>query len=202
MSGADDRRRRGRTPSAEERDLWHRTMRDAEPIRRKTRRNPAEPLNEDGSEPGGQSRTSASEPPKTPPAPPRPQATPPIQPPRKPESPLAPGRFADLDRRTADRLRRGQLAIEARLDLHGMTQAAAQDALTGFLSRAADRGLRCVLVITGKGNFSQQGGVLKRQVPRWLNMPPLRARIVAIAEAQPRHGGAGALYVLLKRRRD
>lgn len=202
MSGADDRRRRGRTPSAEERDLWHRTMRDAEPIRRKTRRNPAEPLTEDESAPGGQSKTSASEPPKTPPAPPRPQATPPIQPPRKPESPLAPGRFADLDRRTADRLRRGQLAIEARLDLHGMTQAAAQDALTGFLSRAADRGLRCVLVITGKGNFSQQGGVLKRQVPRWLNMPPLRARIVAIAEAQPRHGGAGALYVLLKRRRD
>ncbi len=204
MPAGDDRRRRERGVSAEERDLWHRAMRDAQPIRR-TRRHPAAPDpvgDADDAAGAGQATKDRSPPAATPPkAPPRPQPTPPMQPKPRAEPPLAPGRFADLDRRTADRLRRGQLAIDARLDLHGMTQAAAQDALTGFLTGAAERGQRCVLVITGKGTFSETGGVLKRQVPRWLNMAPLRQRIVAIAEAQPRHGGAGALYVLLKRKR-
>lgn len=199
MPAADDRKRRDRRPSAEERDLWHRAMRDAEPIRRK-RRNPTEQTPEPAEPQSGSGQESESGPPAGP-APPRPQPTPPIQPPPKRQPPLSPGQFADLDRRTADRLRRGQLAIDARLDLHGMTQAAAQDALVGFVSSAAERGQRCVLVITGKGTFSEQGGVLRREVPRWLNMAPLRGRIVAVAEAQPRHGGAGALYVLLKRKR-
>jgi len=200
MPAADDRKRRDRRPSAEERDLWHRAMRDAEPIRRKQRNpvdhtiEPSEPPNDSGKPPESADPPSGK-------APPRPQPTPPIQPPPKRQPPLTPGQFADLDRRTADRLRRGQLAIDARLDLHGMTQAAAQDALLGFVSSAAERGQRCLLVITGKGTFSEQGGVLRREVPRWLNMAPLRGRIVAVAEAQPRHGGAGALYVLLKRKR-
>ncbi len=123
---------------------------------------------------------------------------------------LAVGRVVDVDKATAQRFRRGDLPIDARLDLHGMTQERAHDALVEFLLRAQDRGARCVLVITGKGSlYSGTGpelqrhdrGVLKRAVPRWLNAPPLRPIILAISEAQPRHGGSGALYILLKRQR-
>ena len=106
-----------------------------------------------------------------------------------------------MDKRTAQRLKRGQLAIEATLDLHKHTQAQASAALDAFLAQAQDRGRRCVLVITGKGRAGEAGGVLRANVPRWLNQPPNRARVLAIAEAQPKHGGAGALYVLLKRKR-
>jgi DNA-nicking Smr family endonuclease len=119
----------------------------------------------------------------------------------RPDPGVQPGRLDNLDRRTADRLKRGRLEIDGRIDLHGLTRAAAQDALTGFLARAADRGQRCILVITGKGTFSEGPGILKQEVPRWLNMPPLSGRVVAVTEAQPRHGGSGAFYVLLKRKR-
>jgi DNA-nicking Smr family endonuclease len=98
------------------------------------------------------------------------------------------------------KLRRGRLPIEGRLDLHGMTQAAAVDKLAAFIERAEAAGKRCVLVITGKGLAS--GGILRDQVPRWLNQAPNRARVLAFDYAQPQHGGAGALYVLLKRRRE
>jgi DNA-nicking Smr family endonuclease len=110
-----------------------------------------------------------------------------------------------LDKRSAERLKRGELPIEARLDLHGMTQDEAHEALGRFLSRAEAHGLRCVLVITGKG-FRRLGeggglGILKGAVPRWLNEAPNRARVLAFSAAQPQHGGGGALYVLLRRRR-
>jgi DNA-nicking Smr family endonuclease len=110
------------------------------------------------------------------------------------------GRAAGIDRRSAEKLRRGRLPIEGRLDLHGMTQAAAVDKLAAFIERAEAAGKRCVLVITGKGLAS--GGILRDQVPRWLNQAPNRARVLAFDYAQPQHGGAGALYVLLKRRRE
>ncbi len=109
------------------------------------------------------------------------------------------GWAAGIDRRSAERLRRGRLPIEGRLDLHGMTQAAAVERLAEFIARAEAAGKRCVLVITGKGLAS--GGVLRDQVPRWLNLPPNRARVLAFDYAQQQHGGSGALYVLLKRRR-
>jgi DNA-nicking Smr family endonuclease len=112
------------------------------------------------------------------------------------ERPTTPG----LDRRRAERLKRGQLRPEARLDLHGMTQDEAHRALAGFLSRAQEAGQRSVLVITGKGG-SGRGGVLRDAVPRWLAEAPHRGLVLAIAPAQPRDGGAGALYVLLRRRR-
>ena len=115
--------------------------------------------------------------------------------------PLEPGRAAGVDKRTAQRLRRGQLAIEARLDLHGLTQAEAHRRLDHFLAEAFDSGIRNALIITGKGRISEQGGVLRRMVPRWLAQPPNRARVIAVNEAQPKHGGAGALYVLVKRKR-
>jgi DNA-nicking Smr family endonuclease len=119
---------------------------------------------------------------------------------------LAPGTVADLDRATAERLRRGTFAIDARLDLHGLTQDAAHAALERFLAGSAARGRRCVLVITGKGlgDSARPGsgrGVLRQAVPHWLNQAPNRARILAVMPAQPKHGGAGALYILLKRKR-
>jgi DNA-nicking Smr family endonuclease len=105
------------------------------------------------------------------------------------------GAAPGLDRRSAERLRRGQRAIEARLDLHGMTQDEAHRALDAFIARAQHGALRCVLVITGKS------GVLRAAVPRWLNEAPNRGRLLAVAPAQPRDGGVGALYLLLRRRR-
>ncbi len=111
-----------------------------------------------------------------------------------------------VDKRSVDRLRRGKLPVEARLDLHGMTQTEAETALARFLAGAQAAGRRCVLVITGKGaarerEMFESPGVLKRMVPVWLNAPANRARVLAFAAARPQHGGAGALYVLLKRQR-
>jgi DNA-nicking Smr family endonuclease len=111
---------------------------------------------------------------------------------------LDPTRPIDIDRRTWDRLRRGELPIATRLDLHGLTQTQAHERLQSFLSRARRDGARCVLVITGRG--SSGGGVLRTMTPRWLDEPPLRDHVVAFAQASPSHGGAGALYVLLRRR--
>jgi DNA-nicking Smr family endonuclease len=99
------------------------------------------------------------------------------------------------------------LAIEARLDLHGLTQHEAHDHLGGFIRRAVAAGQRNVLVITGKGfkaPYNQKGGevgVLRQAVPRWLNEPDLRRHVVALRHAQPRDGGEGALYILLRRAR-
>jgi DNA-nicking Smr family endonuclease len=98
-----------------------------------------------------------------------------------------------LDRRTAARLKRGTLPIEAKLDLHGMTQAEAHDALTRFIVRAQKHGSRAVLVVTGKS------GVLHGAVPRWLAEGDNRERILGIRRAYVRHGGEGALYLMLRR---
>ena len=94
------------------------------------------------------------------------------------------------------------MAIEARLDLHGMTQSQAHDRVFRFLEAARNNGLRTVLVITGKGlRRDGQIGVLRSAVPRWLNEPPLRDWIMAFDHAAPRDGGEGALYILLRRRK-
>lgn len=111
------------------------------------------------------------------------------------------GVAAGLDTRTMDRLRRGRIRPEARLDLHGMTRNEAHAALTDFMARAAGAGRRCIIVITGKGRVSEGGGVLRNAVPGWLNAPAIRPVILGFAEAQPKDGGAGALYVLLRRAR-
>lgn len=107
-----------------------------------------------------------------------------------------------LDKRTKQGLTRGRAAMEARLDLHGHTQAQAHDALIRFINHCVDRNYRFVIVITGKGRLSEApGGVLRRLVPDWLRMPPLARHIVAFDWAGPRDGGDGALYVQLRRRR-
>jgi DNA-nicking Smr family endonuclease len=106
----------------------------------------------------------------------------------------------------------GRIAIEARIDLHGMRQSEAHRALNRFLAKAHADGRRWVLVITGKGGpqralssddlgyGGEERGVLRRNVPRWLAEPELRAIVVGFTEAAIRHGGAGALYVQLRRR--
>ncbi len=105
-----------------------------------------------------------------------------------------------IDRRQALRLKRGQLPIEARLDLHGLTQAAAHRELAAFVARSHAAGKRVLLVVTGKG--TREGtGVLRAAVPRWLSEPALRERVLATRPATPRDGGDGALYVLLRRAR-
>lgn len=106
-----------------------------------------------------------------------------------------------LDRRTATRLRRGQVPIDSRLDLHGLTQKEAHAALIRTLTGAQARGERCVLVITGKGLSKEGGGILKTMLPRWLGEPTIRPMVLGKEVARPQHGGAGALYVLLRRLR-
>jgi len=131
----------------------------------------------------------------------------------------APAPRAGLERRRHRNLARGRIAIDSRVDLHGLTQERAHQRLLAHLSAASTRGERCVLVITGKGGrrFAQRGevppefrrrgdfelgsGVLKRAVPLWLETPPLAALVQVYGTADARHGGEGALYVLLRRQR-
>jgi DNA-nicking Smr family endonuclease len=100
---------------------------------------------------------------------------------------------------------RGKQAIDARLDLHGLTQSEAHGALLRFLHTAQARDARLVLVITGKGskNLGRGGepGVLRRQVPQWLGLPEFRSLVLGFEDAGARHGGEGALYVRLRRAR-
>lgn len=109
--------------------------------------------------------------------------------------------LAGIDRANAERLKRGRHPIEARLDLHGLTQAEAHRELVAFVDSCYRAGHRCVLVITGRGLGPDGPGVLKNAVPRWLAEAGLQRRILAVAGAQPRHGGAGAHYLLLRRQR-
>ncbi len=110
------------------------------------------------------------------------------------------GKSPGVDKRTAQRFKRGRMDIDATIDLHGMTQEAAHIALNRFVETGAVTGKRCLLVVTGKGTRGE--GVLRRAVPRWLNDERLRGLILSYSHAQPQHGGSGALYVLLKRRRE
>ena len=128
----------------------------------------------------------------------KPLVLPPVPPPRmvRPKPPLEHGDAPDVDRRTAERLRRGQMPIDMRVDLHGMTREEAHHALSAALASAWGGGRRVILVITGKGQ-----GILRDAVPRWLNEGERRRRILSFCHAQPKDGGSGALYVLLKRKR-
>jgi DNA-nicking Smr family endonuclease len=111
-----------------------------------------------------------------------------------------------LDKRLKRRLGAGKAQVDDVLDLHGMTQAQAHRALNNFLWRAAEDGARLALVITGKGapaaedGGAPERGVLRRNVPHWLRAPELRAVVLSVEEAARPHGGAGALYVRLRRR--
>jgi len=106
-----------------------------------------------------------------------------------------------LDGNTGRRLTRGELAPDCKLDLHGLTEAAAYRALTCFLQAAHRRGDRLALVVTGKGGAAPdtERGVLKRMVPRWLDEAPLARLVAEKRSAHRRHGGDGALYVYLRK---
>jgi DNA-nicking Smr family endonuclease len=171
---------RQRRPSADELALWQRVMAGTAPLGERQA-----------------ASSEADEAPSAAPAPPlhrRPLAVP-----RPYARALDPQRPVDLDRHSWLRLKRGRVEVERRLDLHGQTQAQAHRSLQAFVAEAAAGGCRCVLIVTGKG--LETGGTLRHMVPRWLNEEPNRARVVAFTAAQPRDGGAGALYVLLRRRR-
>ncbi len=128
---------------------------------------------------------------------------------QSPSSSLPP--LANIDRRQHRRLASGRTQIEARLDLHGHRQHEAHEELKAFIIRCREQGLRHVLVITGKGQRARRdesnfygsdhwSGVLRTQVPLWLSEPSMRPHIVGFEQAHNRHGGAGALYVRLRRR--
>ena len=173
-------------PDDDDDRLWRAVTEGVEPLKGKRRPRPK------GAPASAKTSRRAPSAPTTSPRPTKPA-------PKAP--PLVMGQGAGIDKRTVQRLKRGQLDIEARLDLHGLTQTEAHGRLDDFLARAQDRGLRCVLVITGKGRVSQDGGTLRRMVPRWLNTPPSRGRVLSMSQAQPKDGGGGALYLLLRKRR-
>lgn len=176
-----------------ERALWRRTMEGTRPLPGRTLPRVAD----NGQGPPPQSPAVTRPLPKAKPVP--------LMPKRAPEPDLTPGQIAGVARSQAERMKRGRLPIEARLDLHGHRQSEAHRELEAFLARAQATGKRCVLIVTGKGlgksPSKDEGGVLRRMVPRWLNEPANRARILAFDQAQPKDGGMGALYVLLKRNR-
>ena len=114
----------------------------------------------------------------------------------------------NMDRKSFQNLRRGKLKPEGRIDLHGMTLAEAHPALIGFVMSSHRAGKRLVLVITGKGKHKDEGGpmpvrmgVLRHQVPEWLRMAPVASLVLQIGEAHLKHGGGGAYYVYLRRKR-
>ena len=110
------------------------------------------------------------------------------------------GAHHPLERPVKRKLSRGHLALEARIDLHGLIQSEAHGLLLDFLMRAHERGLRHVLVITGKGSSLGSEGALKRAVPLWFSLPEFRFLISSYETAARQHGGEGALYVRLSRK--
>ena len=198
-------RRRARPLTEEENKLWRAVVKDAKPLPRRRRKSAVEiPLAE-------AAELAAIVPPpiRTAPAAPLP---PKVAKTRAPEPPLLTG----LDRRVSQRLARGQMEVEATLDLHGHSQHEAHEALLSFLSRSRARGLRCVLVITGKGaspyarhtlhgasfyEVPERQGVLRSAVPRWLEEAAFRIHLSGFQPAHPKHGGGGAFYIWLRRKR-
>ena len=172
--------------SREERDLWRQVRRSVRPLRT-TAPDPVEASPEPKSESPAAGKPASA-------GPPRAAAVPQVP---------APPPLTPLDDRTRRRVSRGIVRVEARIDLHGMRQDQAFDALAVFLRRSQERGARLVLVITGKGRQPEAGhGVLRRLVPAWLARPEFRKLVLGLEPAGPRHGGAGALYVRLRRRRE
>jgi DNA-nicking Smr family endonuclease len=111
---------------------------------------------------------------------------------------------AGVDRKAFEKFRKGQMPIEATLDLHGLFQQQAYEKVVQFIAQASARHMRCVMIITGKGQKKSDGlvreeGVLKKSLPDWLEHPSLKCKILKIQQAQRFHGGSGACYILLKR---
>jgi DNA-nicking Smr family endonuclease len=175
-----------------EQTLWQKVMADVKPLRRKRR---------------VAKKTVASVVAPSPPAPakiepaaPARRAPAPAAPPAPRATPHRPAPELGIDKSTLAKLKRGEMEIAARIDLHGMTQADAHAALDAFIARGVSRGARLLLVITGKGSGGD--GVLRRQLPHWIHAGPHSTRVLRIEPAHVRHGGSGAWYVFLRRRRE
>ncbi len=186
--------RRKRGLSEEERALWESVARQIKPLRKKPRaaKAPVAPSDTDMSVAAKIAVCAQN------------QFLPQNLPERsKPNVVPAAPPLAPLGRRERSQLSRGRKEIDARLDLHGMTQTRAHRALFGFLQRAHSDGLTFVLIITGKGKMGAESerGVLRRQVPQWLSLPEFRSLVVGFEEAHIGHGGEGALYVRVRRSR-
>lgn len=138
---------------------------------------------------------------RQPPAP-KQMKLPSIMPALRPAPVVPRGPATTIERATKARLAKGRLAIEGKVDLHGMTQSQAHALLLSFLRRAHEDGRRHVLVVTGKGTSYGSDGVLRRAVPVWLATPPFRRLVGAHEPAAIRHGGSGALYVRLRRQHE
>ena len=179
-----------RPPTTDELNLWKQVTESVAPLGLRNA-----PLMEAEKEPGATSK--AKPPPKARPAAPAPRL--------KPVSPKPPP-LSPLERRMRSRVTRGGVAIDARVDLHGLTQGAAHARLNRFLREAQADGAKLVLVITGKGKPSGDGhaerGVLRRIVPAWLSAADMRMIVIGFDEAGPTHGGTGALYVRIRRERS
>ena len=116
--------------------------------------------------------------------------------------PRQPPALAEIDHRTRQKLRRGRLEVDAKLDLHGMRQAEAHAALNGFLRRAQADGVKIAIIVTGKGRGGDGAGVLRRLAPMWLQLPGLRDVVAGFGEAARQHGGEGSLYVRIRARKS
>jgi len=190
MSDSDSRPRRHRQLSADEHRLWGHVTRLIKPLRSGRLRTPVPGSDEPANEPPGETR--APQPSVRSRSAPQPEGQPPLAP---------------LERRLRQRLAKGHVPIDHRLDLHGLTQREAHDALIHFLRAAQAHGARIVLVVTGKGRrqadadpFAERGA-LRRLVPHWLHGAELRNLVVGFETAHIGHGGEGALYVRLRRQR-
>jgi DNA-nicking Smr family endonuclease len=209
MSGAGKKSAGGkRTITADEARLWEHATRSLEPVKAKPRvasidhppessRNAAPPLARASATPAGR------EPSRSPTAKP---AAPAVSRAAK----TSPAPLADFERRAARKIASGKVEVDARIDLHGLRQRDAHVRLRAFLVEAHARGHKTVLVITGKGGEEpadrlgdlageRQRGVLRRNVPHWLGELELRAIVLSFTQAGVRHGGAGALYVQLRK---
>ena len=176
-------RRRGEL-SEEDRIVWAMVARTAKPLKGKS----APVLDAVGREtPAEQEAATARQPP-------------PASPVAMPSARTAKTVPRHFDQQTRDKLLKGRLPIEARVDLHGMTQSQAHGLLLSFLHQAQATGIRYVLVITGKGASFGSDGVLKRAVPGWLATPLFKTLVSGHDDAARQHGGAGALYVRLRRK--
>ena len=199
-----------RPPVPDDIDLWRHTARSVTPLRK------AKPRVPEVGPPPEQQTPPKPRPPaiKTPPSPPQPPNARKISQPSSPKraAPVSPPPLVPIERRKARRIARGIVEIDDRIDLHGLRQADAERRLRAFLLSARAHGLRTVLVITGKGgerraNVRDDGGersepgVLRRSVPMWLEQPDLRDCVAGIAPAHIRHGGSGAIYIHLRKRR-
>jgi DNA-nicking Smr family endonuclease len=183
-------RRRGKLLSEAELALWRQVARTVTPL---AGRAPVEP--EPEATPANPAPAAETGPSAAVLAPGRPSAKP------------APPPLVPLERRMRTQLRRGQQGVEAVIDLHGLRQDEAHAALRGFLRLQQQRGAKLVLVVTGKGiagdvPYGEERGILRRNVPHWLRLPDLRPLVLGFDEAEQRHGGAGALYIRLRRSRE